>query len=43
MIAGRTVSDGLAAPEAAMREKIVEIGGLLADQMREDLALVSHE
>ena len=40
LVAGRPVGDRLAAPEAAMGQEVVEIAGLVADQMREHLALV---
>src|SRR6202165_1143882 len=40
LVAGRAVGDRLAAPEAAMGEQIVEIARLVADQMREHLALM---
>src|SRR6266480_4650288 len=38
--ASRSVGDRLAAPEAAVGEQIVELGGAVADEMREDLALL---
>ena len=40
LVAGRAVGDRLAAPEAAMGQEVVEVAGLVADQMREHLALV---
>src|SRR5258708_14158890 len=40
LVAGRPVGDRLAAAEAAMGEQVVEIARLLADQMREHLALM---
>ena len=40
LIAGRTIGDRLAAPKAAMGQQVVEVARLVADQMREHLALV---
>ena len=40
LVAGRPIGDRLAAPEAAMGEQVVEVAGLVADQMGEHLALV---
>ena len=40
LIAGRPVGDRLAAPESAMGEQVVEIAGLVADEMGEHLALM---
>jgi hypothetical protein len=40
LVAGRAVGDRLAAAEAAMGQEVVEVAGLVADQMREHLALV---
>src|SRR4029077_5120085 len=39
-VPGRAGGDRLAAAEAAMGQEVVEIAGLVADQMREHLALV---
>src|SRR5262245_21339493 len=40
LVAGRAVGDRLAAAEAAMGQEVIEVAGLVADQMREHLALV---
>ena len=40
LVAGGAVGDRLAAAEAAMGEEVVEVGRLVAHQMREHLALV---
>jgi hypothetical protein len=40
LVASRPVGDRLAAAEAAMGQEVVEVAGLVADQMREHLALV---
>ncbi len=40
LVAGGAVGDGLAAAETAMGEQVVQFAGLVADQMREDLALL---
>jgi len=40
LVAGRAVGDRLAAAEAAMGQEVVEVAGLVADQMREHLALM---
>ena len=41
VFAGRAVGDRLAAAEAALRQKIVEVSGALADQMGKDLAFLA--
>src|SRR5439155_16961308 len=41
LIAGRAIGDRLAAPETAMGQQVVEVAGFVADQMRENLALVA--
>ncbi len=40
VLAGRPIGDRLAAAEAAVGQQIVELGGPLADEMREHLALL---
>ena len=40
LVAGGSVGNRLAAPETAMGEQVVEVARLVADQMREHLALV---
>ena len=40
LIAGGAVGDRLAAPETAMGQQVVEVAGLVADQMREHFALM---
>ena len=40
LVAGRPVGDRLAAAEAAMGEQVVEVAGLVADQVREHLAFM---
>ena len=40
LVAGRPIGDRLAAPETAMGQQVVEVAGLVADQMGEHLALV---
>src|SRR5262249_33430634 len=40
VLAGRSIGDRLAAAETAMGQEIIELGGALADEMREHLALL---
>jgi hypothetical protein len=40
VLAGRPIGDRLAAAETAVGQEIIELGGALADEMREHLALL---